>query len=211
MTAWLTPTVLAAHPNWTAQTSPSGTEETAEQILARFPAAVALHPQTIVILAGTWDMATEPNLSCSPDIDGYEPPTDPICQAIVSMATEAQNAGILVVVGTLAPWGIGPLADQIGDSTERQQNIIAFNQYFSRHYQYNQTAGIGVGPVEIADFYYGLAGEAGGPTYDPQYTDDGVTPNPSGGALMTAEAIYAINLAIQAKENPIVVKSGSGR
>jgi hypothetical protein len=194
MTAWLTPTVLAAHPNWTAQTSPAGTQETTAQIAARFPAAIALHPQIIVIEAGTWSMAPadQPSWMCNYggtlDNSGLDNP----CDDIGTMVSEAEQAGAYVIVCTIPPWDVGPLATQI-DATSaepytRRYNVGSFN--FALPGLNGQHS---VVPADFADLY-GLLNDTSGDTnpwwmfvseddvdyfYDPAYTTDGVYPDPA--------------------------------
>jgi hypothetical protein len=194
MSSWLTPAVLAANPSWTAQTSANGIQETTADILARFPAAIALQPQVIVIQAGTWSMAppaNQPSWMCNyggPD----DPPLDNPCDDIGSMVSLAEQAGIYAIVCTIPPWDVGPLATEI-DATDpepqdRRYNVGSFN-FALRDIEYPAN----FVPVGFADFYGLLTGTSTDPNpwweflaedsvdyfYDPAYTDDGVNPNTS--------------------------------
>lgn len=195
--AWLTPQVLAANPLWVAQGSPPGVvEETSSEVLLRFPAAVALHPNVIVILAGVWDMAPVDEgggyLLCTEE-DNY-PSDQTACQNFIAMVQQAQAAGIYVIIGTLPPWGEGPLSDEIGSDPLRVGNIAVFDDWLETEWA-NQG-------VTIADFHAALSlpGEPGvdegaGQVYVPADTDDGVSPNAAGGQAMTTVAQQAITAA----------------
>jgi hypothetical protein len=203
LNAWCTPAVLAANPTWVCQGTPAGVvQETSTEVLARYPAAIALKPQLILIVAGEWDMIDTENLDCTSD-------NAPVCTAIPAMVAQSQAAGILTIVSTLTPWGVGPMATAIGDSDERQANIAVLNQYLSGLYERNANNGIGITPVVIADFHYQLSQPNDGPpspVYVPEYTTDGVDPDAMGGQVMTQTALTAIALAIQEQENPIFQK-----
>ena len=203
LNSWCTAAVLAANPTWVCQGTPSGVvQETSTEILARYPAAIALKPQLILIVAGEWDMIDTENLDCTAD-------NAPVCDAIPAMVAQSQAAGILTIVSTLTPWGVGPMATAIGDSGERQANIAVLNQYLSSLYERNANNGIGITPVVIADFHYQLSQPNDGPpslVYVPADTTDGVDPNTAGGQVMTTTTLAAIALAIQEQANPIFQK-----
>jgi hypothetical protein len=193
ITAWLTPGVLAANPLWTAQTSPAGMEETSAEILARFPAALALHSDLIILEAGVWDMDPPGQQDSMCMVTAATTAPTP-CQNIASMVEEARAAGVYVIVCTIPPWGIGPMASEIDDSGIRGLNINSFNFNLETAY----------GPVfdeqpvagaALADFYGTLAGQNEdwvelGPESDPliylpAYTSDGIDPGQAGGQIMT--------------------------
>lgn len=199
MGSWVTP-ALADHPNWTAQVSPQGTQETTQQILARLPKAISLHPQIIVLEAGTWDMvqwaAIPGNLNYD-DICLAES-ISPSCGNIDSMVQEAINAGIYIIVCTIPPWGDGSLASQ--------QSVVAgavgnFNS--STWYSYSPYSTVAKAPtnVTLVDLYALLGGlspmqDAGldGATvpYLPADTSDGVNPNTVGSQLIEQSIESAI-------------------
>jgi hypothetical protein len=210
--AWLTPQVLAQHPQWISQSSPAGVVyETTAEVLAREPQALALHPDILVIEAGTWDLAN-PDQD-QPSICGGQPFITP-CQNIQTMVTNAQAAGIYVIVCMIPPWGDGPLATQID-----QTNPPGFD--YSRGGNAGWLAyGLGF-PTEggvtnnphLVDFYQLLSD--GGYTspaedafvYLPQYTTDGVNPDAAGGQVMTQAlqaAIGASKLGAALRRNPVV-------
>jgi hypothetical protein len=197
MSSWLTPQVLTANPSWVAQTSPEGVEETSAEILTRFPAAVALDPQIIVLQAGTWSMGVagpswECNWTASQTLDNP-------CDDISAMVTQAQAAGIYVIVCTIPPWDVGPLATQIDTTTPEPQtyryNIGSFNYALL---DFKEPANfVPIGFVDV----YGLINDMTGSSdpwweavteddveyfYDPTYTVDGVNPNSAGQQLVLA-------------------------
>ena len=217
MTAWLTPAVLAQHYTWTAQTSPIGTQETTAQILARFGTAIALHPQIIVIEAGTWDMlqwAIAGNLNyddtCISTLS---------CGNVGSMIQEATNAGVYVIVATIPPWGDGPLASQL---TPADQGGIVngavgdFNSdlwYSYSSYSPYSNDGTTVGFVDFYALLGGLdpmenAGADGDVVpYLPADTTDGVNPDAAAGQQMVTAvqaAIAASKVGAALRRNPVV-------
>jgi lysophospholipase L1-like esterase len=207
MTAWLTPTVLAAHPNWTAQGSPPGvTEETSSEVLARFPAAVALKPQIILILTGTWDMQP-PGLQGSEMLECTDETIigQPLCSNIEEMVQEAQAAGIYVVFGTLPPWG----TDADPGSVLINANINLYNHFFADNFYHYSTE-----VPQFAEFHQALAvpvdGFDDGVAYEPQYTNDGVNPNAAGGAVMSTIAQQAIAAALFNIANPTLRRNPHG-
>jgi hypothetical protein len=204
MASWLTPAVLAANPTWTAQTSANGIQETTQDILARFPAALALKPAIIVIEAGTWSMAPsdEPSWMCNYGADDpIGPGLDNPCDDIGSMVSDAEVAGVYAIVCTIPPWGLGPTATQIDASDPpaanytREDNVGSFN-FALRDIEYPAN----FVPVGFADFYGYLNGTSNDPNpwwefeseddvdylYDPAYTTDGVTPTPAAQLQMVA-------------------------
>jgi hypothetical protein len=185
MSAWLTPAVLAANPMWTAQTSPAGVEETTTQILARFPAALALAPNILVIQAGTWDMS--PANQTAPICNSF-----PSCKNIQDMIIAAKAAGIYTIVCTIPPWGDGPLAQSNG--------LISVNVAVFNANETNDTGNAGV------DLFGLLTGQptwyAEGPgeyyegPYIASYTNDGINPNSAAQPLI----VQAVQAAITASK-----------
>lgn len=194
MGSWVTP-ALGTNPLWIAQVSPQGVQETSAEILARFPLAVAVHPDIIVLEAGTWDMAPpdQPDFMCQ-GTSAYPWP----CLNIQSMIQEAKSANIYLIVCAIPPWGNGPLATEINTAdppapgNSRQQNIGFYT---------STLLGYAAQDVVLVDFYTLLSGESFlgqgaddiGWYYLPQYTTDGVNPNAAGAAAM----VQATQTAIQ--------------
>jgi hypothetical protein len=204
MGSWLTPAVLAANPTWTAQTSPPGVQETTTQILARLPAAIALHPKIIVLEAGTWSTTW----ACQVSDTGAQIPGPGPCLDIADMVGEIQNAGILSIVCTVPPWGIGPLQEQLdnddsANTAARQGDIFGLNYYIVYQFGYPTYLNIG----EKFDLY-GLMGGWDTYAYNPQYTTDGVNPNSTAGALIVQSVQQAIQASHVNGENS--QKSGDG-
>lgn len=190
MTAWLTPAVLAANPLWTAQTSPLDVQETSTQLLARLPLAIGLHPDVIVLEAGVWDLV-QPQVNGGYLLCTAESfPDQVICNNVITMVHDIQQAGIYCIIVTVPPWGVGPLANTESIDTQLQEdNILTFNKWIISTYSDNAY-------VSILDFHTLLAGPpipgVVNLVYVAAYTDDGVNPNAAGGQVMTQAATTQI-------------------
>jgi hypothetical protein len=189
--AWLTPQVLAQNPQWISQGSPAGVvQETTTEVLARETQALALHPDILVIQAGTWDMTP---VGQSTEICYYTL----ACQNIGTMVSNAEAAGVYVVISTIPPWGVGPTAIP---NWNIENNISQFN-YNIRNYGGYVGSGYDGKSTDV-DFYGLLIGDLGwyaqGPgefpldPYIPSYTTDGIDPNAAGGQVMTQALQAAI-------------------
>jgi lysophospholipase L1-like esterase len=195
--AWCSAALLAQNPKWACQGSPAGVpEESTAEVLARFPKAIAAHPKTIVIEAGTWD------LNSIATNDGDEPncatPQDP-CANIAEMVREANNAGIFVIVCTTPPWGSGPAATDNGSleaDLEHEKDINEFNITIMA------MAASNVIPIDMYALLAEPVNDQQGDTspltdiYLPLYTDDGIDPNTAGGQVMTQalqKALSSVN------------------
>jgi hypothetical protein len=204
--AWLTPQVLAQNPTWAAQGSPAGVvEETSSEVLARFPAAIALKPQIILILTGTWDMTPTGSgmLECTDEtIIGQ-----PLCSKIEEMVQEAQAAGIYCIFGTLPPRGTD--VDPSGEDEQINANINLYNHFFADNFYHYSTE-----VPQFAEFHQALAipvdGFDDGVAYEPQYTTDGVLPNSQGAAVMTTVAQQAIAATLFNIANPTFRRNPHG-
>ena len=209
MTAWLTPAVLAANPTWTAQTSPQGVQETTTQILARLPQATALHPNIIVIEAGTWNTLWTCDYSGPSDYPVGPGP----CTDITAMVSEIQAANIYPIICIPPPWGVGPLQEQIDNNdpaitATHQQDLGGL--YYALDYQLGYPTYVDMGKVE----FYSLLGTPlpdYGTTlsmaYSPQYTTDGVNPDAAAGQQMVTAvqaAIAASKVGAALRRNPVV-------
>jgi lysophospholipase L1-like esterase len=210
MASWITPAVLAANPGWVAQTSAAGVQETTAQILARLPAAIALHPNIIVIEAGTWNTSW----SCTPP--GDTPPWTLYpgpCQDILTMVQEIQNAGIYPIICTVPPWGNGPLQEQIDDydpttTLAHRGGINTLYYYLKVQLGYPNYAGMGktdlyaiLGQVDLAD-PNSLDG-----VYYTNDTTDGVNPDSSAAQILVQAlqaAIAASGVGGAGRRNPVV-------
>jgi hypothetical protein len=202
--------MLAANPTWVCQGTPEGVvQETTAEVLARFPAAVALNPQTIVIEVGTWDLNELASDIGTAPCQGQEPTP---CQNIQSMITAAQAAGIDVVVCTPPPWGVGPLATDNGSQVaddQHEQDMSAFNINIIGM---GDTSTPSVSPVDmyallaepIDDFPGGMC-DTDCDVYLPGYTVDGVDPSAAGGTVMT----QAVQTAIAAVSQPASVRKAA--
>jgi hypothetical protein len=116
--AWITQE-QSTHPTWIneAGTDPRSVE-TSGSMLARFQTdVIALHPDIVHILAGTFDLSASFVIWPEPCGTGAEETEDPsatpgevfpeyeTCMNVLAMARMAQAAGIKVIIGTLPPWG----------------------------------------------------------------------------------------------------------
>lgn len=199
--AWCSAALLAQNPTWACQRSPAGVpQETSAEVLARFPKAVAASPKTIVIEAGTWDlnsMATN-----EPNVNPCDSTTN-LCQNIKSMISEAQAAGIYVIVCTTLPWGAGPAAAD--NSNQHGTDISEFNIDIIADGEPHPGTGVpGVTAVDMyallaepIDDYPGAMCFVDCDVYLPSYTDDGVNPNTLGGQMMT----QAVQTALMTKSS----------
>jgi lysophospholipase L1-like esterase len=209
--AWLTPQVLAQHPQWISQGSPPGVvQETNTEVLAREPQALALHPDILVIETGTWDMNDVGGDMCT----GIPQP----CYNVVSMINLAQAAGVYVIVCTIPPWGNGPAATLLATGPVTS-NTSWYNYYlyYAGHGNSGDPAVTNPNAVALADMYGALANVTNwwspGPpefTFDPYvpaYTSDGLNPSAAGGQVMTQAlqaAIAASGVGGALRRNPVV-------
>ncbi len=92
------------------------------------------------------------------------------------MVTEAQAAGIRVILGIIPPWGPGSVPEKADPSTARYTRIIEWNDWLELYGKANA--------ITVVD-YHSLLQAANGDQYVPSLTDDGVHPNAAGFALMT--------------------------
>jgi lysophospholipase L1-like esterase len=167
VTAWGTEAIKQQEPLWTFAGSPAGTYEYADQILARLPAALATHPDVLVILAGTIDMGDPLWLGpCGPDT----------CTNVVSMILLAQQAGVRVLVCTLPTTQDGPEGTLWLEMNPYIPDDEAdFNQAIA---EFRNTEGWNEnGVIDLAKAVAGT-----------QWTTDGLSPNDSGAQSFTSAA-----------------------
>jgi hypothetical protein len=97
---WLASGVLKQHPRWIDKSST--TLESSASMLARFQADVLdLKPDVVHILC------------CQGDMDNPEGCNPQGCDNVNQMQQMGTAAGIKVLIGSITPWGDGPLAMQI--------------------------------------------------------------------------------------------------
>lgn len=205
--AWLpTPPV-----GWAVLGTPDGvTEETSAEVSARFPQAVALDPDVIVLEVGTWDVdfmdfTIDGNVCDDPGAS---------CQNITNMVNMAEAAGIPIILGTMPPWGNGPLAEQI--NPQNPVDTLNHLNQFILHYggglpgiqPTNPPAAPYPAGVYVVDYHAFLAipGENGqsddfadsdGDIYVASYTNDGVNPNSVGAQIMTQVTVTALSEVVK--------------
>jgi hypothetical protein len=172
VTAWGTEAIKQQEPLWTFAGSPPGPYESSGQILDRLPAALATHPDVLVILVGTTDtfdpLWIDP---CGPDT----------CTNVVSMIDLAQQAGTRVLVCTLPTTEDGsegtPYLDgnpfMPTDEAEFNQAIMSFRGEEG----WNEN-----GVIDLAKAVAGT-----------QWTTDGLDPNDSGAQSFTSAALAQIS------------------
>lgn len=100
---------FAANPNWLNRGSGGPpNESSASQILARFQSdVVSLHPAIVHILAGTEDVALADDASYAMTVQNVQ-------TSIEAMVTEARNANIQVLLGTMPPLLAGGSGTTVG-------------------------------------------------------------------------------------------------
>lgn len=100
---------FAANPNWFNRGSAGPyNENAAAQILTRFQSDVVnLHPAIVHILAGSEDVLEADDASYGITVQNVQ-------TSITAMVTEARNANIAVVLGTIPPLTIGDSATTLG-------------------------------------------------------------------------------------------------
>lgn len=147
--------------------------QTTAQMLLRFSQDVlALHPQVVVILAGTNDIAGN---------------TGPSTQAMIednlhAMVALARAQGIGVVLASVLPVSDYPWLP----GTAPAPKVRALNAALKRYADAQQ--------LVYLDYYTPMANAQGG--LDPQLADDGVHPTAKGYALMTPLAEAAVSRAL---------------
>ena len=144
--------------------------QTTEQMVVRFRQDVIdLHPQAVVILAGTNDIAGN---------------TGPETQATIednfrSMVDLARANNIRVVLASVLPAAAYPWKPSAGDPAEK---ILALNDWL-KSYAASQN-------ITYLDYYSAMAGPDGG--MKPGISIDGVHPNAAGYAIMEPLAEKAL-------------------
>jgi lysophospholipase L1-like esterase len=152
---------------------------TSSQILGQIEYISSLQPPVVHIIAGTNDVYPGWQLS----------DTSNNIQTMVRIAKEHH---VVVVIGTIPPWGPEAIAEQADPSPQRFQRIAQLNQWII---QFASQQGI-----TVVDYHSVLAA-ANGDNYGQGLSWDGVHPSPAGYALMTSHAEQALQAAM-AKLSP---------
>ena len=163
--------------------------QTTAQMLARLrPDVIQLHPQVVVVLGGTNDLA-----SLFP-----EPALPAISDSLTSMVELAKGNGIRVVLASLLP-----VSDygKRADGTVRPQvarrppaNILAINEWIRRYAEEK-------GAVYL-DYHSAMVDERGWLKAD--LSDDGLHPNRNGYQVMTPLAARAVAAALSSQNVPVI-------
>lgn len=179
-------------------------------VMAGLPAALAKHPDVVVILTGTIDITgdtfsatigDQPNTN----LQGCADSQNELCQNILSIVEQSQAAGAKVIVGTIPPFGAGPVEQDYLDmcscdvGEEVQYNQGYFNAAVLDSFPVGNDFGVTV--VDYASALQAVV-QAGNANigsylinqYQPAYTDGGIDPNAAGTAVME----NMINTAITA-------------
>jgi lysophospholipase L1-like esterase len=148
--------------------------QTTPQLLVRFRQdVIRLHPDAVVILAGTNDIAGNTGPSTAEMIqDNFR-----------SMAELARANGIVVILSSVLPAAEYPWRKGLGPGPK----IAALNQWLAGY-----CAGQG---LVYVDYYSAMAGPDGG--MKPGLSKDGVHPNAAGYAIMEPLAQAAIDTALR--------------
>jgi GDSL-like Lipase/Acylhydrolase family len=172
---------FAANPNWFNRGSAGPPNQNqAYQIEARFQSSVvALHPAIVHILAGTEDIALADDATYATTVQSVQ-------TSIMAMVTQAQNANIQVVLGTIPPL----LATDSGSTVPVFQPILTLevNAWIESYGQannipvvnYHDALCLCVGSTESAQSSSSL------------FTASGTIPSAAGYDTMTALAEAAI-------------------
>jgi hypothetical protein len=143
------------------------------------------------ILAGQGDMDGSA-AECAGDPPGN------VCDNVDQMQQMATTAGIRVVIGSITPWGDGPLAARTDPNYGfRGEDIADYNVDLISYLQPSYLSSVAVVDYHGALAVPGTNGDDGldrgdGTEYQPALTIDGVNPDASGYPIMTTLAEQAI-------------------
>lgn len=147
--------------------------QTAPQMLVRFPSdVIALHPAVVHIMAGTNDVAGNTGPETDAEIEGY----------IAAMVDLALAHRIKVVLASIPP----AIAFPWQPSLRPAPRIMAINAWLK--------AFAATRRIVYLDYWTAIATPEGG--MRPEYSGDGVHPNPAGYAAMQPLAEKAIRQAL---------------
>jgi lysophospholipase L1-like esterase len=153
---------------------------TSKEIVGEFKEYMPpLPPRVVHIIAGTNDTGVGWVLSDT-------------STNIETMVNLARALHIQVVLGTIPPWGPGPIAEAEDSSQQKLDRISQLNQWIM---QFGTQQGI-----TVVDYHAVLAGP-NGENYGPGLSFDGIHPSPTGYALMTPAAEQALQ-AVMAATSP---------
>jgi hypothetical protein len=167
VTAWIS---QQSNPMWFNFGSPAGvTSETSTSVLARLPAALAGHPDVVVILVGTYDI--DP---------GWSPYCDPggiaTCTNLVQMIALAHAAGSKVVLCNLpVTLDTGSGVGLYDNDPELQGAESVFDETIALQHDFVTPGWTEDAYIDLADALASLA-----------WTDNGVVPNALGSQAMTS-------------------------
>jgi lysophospholipase L1-like esterase len=160
---------------------------TSSVALAGFPAVLAKHPDMIHILIGTYDV-DQSNWFAGCGFNNLT------CLNLQSMIQQAASAGIKVIVGTITPWGNGPLATQLDPTGQAAGNQVYWNETLNDMFvDHTSDYPAYFEGIPLVDYDTALAvhvpsqnsstGYIDG-SYLPNLTSNGVDPNAAGYAVM---------------------------
>lgn len=175
-------------------------------VLAGLPAALATHPDVVVILTGTIDITGNTFSATIGDgptnLQGCAP-MNQTCANILAMVEQSQAAGAKVIVGTIPPFGDGTVEEDFLDmcscdvGNEVQLNQGYLNNAILAFFPVGND--FGVTAVDYASLLQTFV-KVGSPDigyssfnqYIPADTDGGIDPSPAGTALMESMVNTAI-------------------
>lgn len=174
------------NPLWTCDDCQQGV--TSSQVLVNFGQALAVKPDVIHILVGTYDVL-DPNwiLGCGQD-DGIT------CTNIASMITQAHAKGIKVILGTIPPIGVGPLATQLDPNGQASFYQYKYNNQALEQWNFNLTSTDLTWADQIVSYDALLAqyGASEQESYQSLFTQNGVDPTVAGYLAMYPAAYQAV-------------------
>jgi lysophospholipase L1-like esterase len=174
----------AANPLWLCDDCQQG--QTSTQALAGFSAAIGTKPDVILFVIGTYDLVPVSGQPAWVVACGAQ---DITCNNLQSMITQGQAAGCQIVIGTIPPWGVGPLATSLDPNSIVPDLLPKWNQHLMDSYG---TSALVPSTIPVIDFDTALAQQL--PSTDPpmtvngpyiaSYTNNGVDPNSAGYQIM---------------------------
>lgn len=174
-----------ANPLWTCDDCAQGA--TSSQVLANFGQALAVKPDVIHILVGTYDVL-DPAWTLGCGEDGIT------CTNIAQMITQAHAQGIKVILGTIPPIGPGPLAAQLDPTGQASFFQFRYNNYALELWDFERASTDPAYTDQIVSYDALLAqnGASSGEAYQPMFTQNGIDPALAGYLVMYPATYQAV-------------------
>lgn len=183
----------AANPLWQCtDCQPSATTTIA---LSSFSAALGTKPDLIVFIIGTYDLVPVTGQPTWQIACGIMSVT---CNNLAAMVSQALAANCQVIVGTIPPWGNGPVSTQLDPGSIVPGLVPKWNQHLTSSYG---ASALTASTIPVIDFDTALAQQVpesgSGPDIDgpyiASYTNNGIDPNSTGYAIMVQLVLQQIN------------------